>query len=437
MTVTERSQPTESLQSASIHVLRTQIARIWKASPFYARHWLNAGLAVNELPDSYEDLAARWPTVSKADVLADQSETSPHGTNLCVDPKQLAQIHLTSNTSGVGRELYGLTSSDVAAMGHSWLHQFDAIDLTDGDVAFAMLPVSFMTAGLSAMEGTRAHGLVGIATGLADKDWIIDSMVKFGPALVYGTESFLLQLMWTIRERGIAMPRTVKGVVVPGASRQLIEMSHQLLGSDVFEVYGCTQAATRIATTCRLGVEGGSLHLHAGQHFIEVVGCDGSPVEPGEYGEVILTTLSREASPSVRFRMADRVRLNDGPCACGTPGRTLEPMSIGRVDDMVKVKGANIWPDSVHRAVMEVADVIEYRVELLRRVDGGEQFKIFIETTRTDEELRQTVETRVRSATYVRPIVEFATGLPRHDYKARRWTDRRNSDRDGSHQEDT
>lgn len=425
MTLTEHSMQATSLEPASVDVLRAQIARVWTASSFYNQRWLDAGLTENELPDSYEDFVGRWPTVTKADVLADQLDAAPHGTNLCVDPRQLAQIHLTSNTSGVGRELYGLTANDVTAMGRSWHHQFRAIGLTPGDVSFAMLPVSFMTAGLSAMEGTRAHQLVGIATGLADKAWIIDSMRKFGPALLYGTESFLLQLLWAIRESGNGVPPTVKGVIVPGASRQLIDMAREILDSNVFEVYGCTQAATRIATTCHLGVDDGSLHVHSGQHLIEVVDEAGEPVGPGQHGEVILTTLRREASPSIRFRMADRVRLMDEFCACGTAGMTIEPMSIGRVDDMVKVKGANIWPDSVHRAVMEVPDIVEYRVELSRRADGGEQFRILVETTRTDEDLRHLVETRVRAATYVRPVVDFAEGLPRHDYKARRWIDRR------------
>jgi phenylacetate-CoA ligase len=103
-------------------------------------------------------------------------------------------------------------------------------------------------------------------------------------------------------------------------------------------------------------------------------------------------------------------------------------MSIGRIDDMVKVKGANIWPDAVHHAVMSVTDVAEYQVEIRRRPDGGEQLALIVEPARNpDEDLRRRIEHQVRAATYVRPVVEFRTGLPRHDYQARRWSDLRDS----------
>jgi phenylacetate-CoA ligase len=408
--------------------LQQLIARSWDRSEFYRRLWRRAGLEPGEVPGSLEEFSIRWPTFDKSDVLADQREHPPYGTNVQVPEADIAQLHLTSNTTGVGRELYALSAADVALMGQSWAPLFEAMGLEAGDVVVSTLPVSFMTAGLSIQEGVRVHGLVGIHTGIADRSWVIDAMQRFRPSMLYGSESYVLQLLADV-EAGGARLAPMKGAIVAGMSDRLITRVREVLGCETFEVYGCTQAAARIATTCRLGAQNGKLHVHSDNHLIEVVRDDGIAAGPGEDGEVILTTLRRDASPSIRFRLRDRVRRSPEPCACGDWRPALESRSVGRADDMVKIKGVNVWPAAVHDVVMSFSEVEEYRVVLDRKADGSERFALYVElrATRADtDDLLARISDAVRRRIYVRPAVAVATDLPRFEFtKARRWVDDR------------
>ncbi|CAN0518563.1 unnamed protein product, partial [Laminaria digitata] len=160
------------MTETSFKRLQTAIARCWQVSDFYRNHWRARGVAdgwVPATPDELDEL----PTVQKEDLLAAQKTAPPWGGNLCIDPSEIAQVHLTSGTSGIGQERYACSASDVHVMGESWGAQFNAIGLTPGDVAVFTIPVSFMCAGLSALEGARIHQLVPLATGIASTQMIM------------------------------------------------------------------------------------------------------------------------------------------------------------------------------------------------------------------------------------------------------------------------
>src|SRR5207249_11575316 len=116
----------------------------------------------------------------------------------------IAQVHLTTGTSGVGQERYAMSRSDVDVMGRSWGPQYQAIGLEAGDVACLTIPVSFFCAGLSALEGARIHGLTPILTGVASQDLMLDLLTEFRVNYLYGIESLLLQLANLARQRGLA-----------------------------------------------------------------------------------------------------------------------------------------------------------------------------------------------------------------------------------------
>lgn len=164
-----------------------------------------------------------------------------------------------------------MTAADVDVMGRSWDRQYDAIGLKPGDVALMTIPVSFFCAGLSALEGARIHGLVPILTGVASKQMMLDLMTQHRAAYLYGVESLILQLANLARERGMAgqWRGVLKGIQSVGASPQLLDVAENIFGAKVFEVYGCTQAAAKIANTCALGVGQGVNHFHGEYLYTE------------------------------------------------------------------------------------------------------------------------------------------------------------------------
>lgn len=369
----------------------------------------------------------RLPVVTKEDLLEAQRRDPPWGGNLCVAPREIAQVHLTTGTSGIGQERYALTARDVAVMGGSWAPQYRAIGLAPGDVALLTIPVSFFCAGLSALEGARLHGLVPLLTGVASKELMLDLLVEHRPAYLYGVESLLLQLANLARERGLRV-EGLKGVQAVGASQALVAAAREVFGAKVFDVYGCTQAAAKIATTCRHGVEDGTNHFDGEHLFIETRDpATGAPATEGD-AEVILSTSYREASPAIRFALRDKVTLVPaGACPCGDPRPGFRPGSVERIDAMLKIRGVNVWPQRVESLLLGHPAVRDFRAEVERRADGAEELVLRVQVQRAAAGIAQELETLVRQGTMVRPrvVIDDTIAEAVGAYKVRRWADRR------------
>lgn len=409
--------------------LQQAIARAWRVSGFHRAHWLARGVRESWIPQAPDELTG-LPLVTKEDLLEAQKREPPWGGNLCVAPPEIAQIHLTTGTSGIGQERYAMTPADVEVMGRSWQRQYQAIGLQPGDVALLTIPVSFFCAGLSALEGARLHGLVPLLTGVASKELMLELLVEHRPAYLYGVESLLLQLANMARERGLRL-RGLKGVQAVGASAPLIAAARDVFGAKLFDVYGCTQASAKIATTCRLGVDGGTNHFHDEHLFIETRDPQtGAPVTEGD-AEVVLSTTYRQASPVIRFAMRDTVTLvAPGACACGeaTPG--FRPGSVGRIDSMMKIRGVNFWPQQVEQLLLGHPGVRDFRAVVQRRSDGADELVLRVCVGQSArEDIAAALELLVRERTMVRPRVVLEESIvdTAGAYKVRRWQDLRRS----------
>jgi len=413
--------------------LQAAIERAWRVSDFYRDHWTAHGVAAGWLPQHPEELD-RLPVVTKEDLLEAQRRQPPWGGNLCIAPRDIVQVHLTTGTSGIGQERYAMSAADVQVMGSSWKRQYDAIGLERGDVALLTIPVAFFCAGLSALEGARIHGLVPVLTGVASKELMLELLAEQRVAYLYGIESLLLQLANLARERGLAgrLGGHLKGIQSVGISPQLIEAAREVYRAPVFEVYGCTQAAARVANTCELGIERGSNHFHDEHLFIETRDpASGRLIDEGE-AELIISTPYRQASPVIRFAMRDKLSLVPaGSCACGSPMPGFVPGSIGRLDSMIKIRGVNLWPQQVEQLLLGCPGVEDFRAEVGKAADGADDLLIRIApiASSASEGLAERVAGLVREKTMVRPrvVIESALGDTTGAYKVRRWVDRRRS----------
>ena len=163
------------------------------------------------------------------------------------------------------------------------------------------------------------------------------------------------------------------------------------------------------------------------------------PVEPGEEGELVATTLFREAFPILRFRTGDRVRLMREPCSCGRPMMSIEAGTVARYDDMMKIRGQNLWPDAVDKIVFSLGDMEEYAGLVYVDKEGRETIEVSIEFKQSNlmgdaDRARRVKEisTEINQKLNVRMDVQetpYLT-LPRFEFKTRRWTDERRVGRD-------
>jgi phenylacetate-CoA ligase len=415
--------------------MRALIARAWKVSDFYQQHWQSNGVREGWVPQHESELS-ELPVVTKEDLLEAQALQPLWGGNLCIPEHKIAQVHLTTGTSGIGQERYAVSAADADVMGRSWGPQYKAIGLEPGDTACLTIPVSFFCAGLSALEGARIHGLVPLLTGVTSKELMLQLLTQHRVNYLYGIESLLLQLANLAREQGMSgrWRDHMKGIQSVGTSPQLIEAAREVFSAKVYEVYGCTQAAAKIANTCHLGVENGTNHFHSEHLFIEtrdVVNNDF--VDEGE-AELIISTPYREASPVIRFAIRDKVELvKSGACACGSALIGFRPGSLGRIDSMLKIRGVNLWPQQVEQMLLGHPAVSDFRAEVLRGEDGGDLLLLRVATMASwrspeiSEKLAETLANLVREKTLVRPrvVMEDSFTETSGSYKIKRWEDRR------------
>jgi phenylacetate-CoA ligase len=438
----------DEMQALQLAKLRRQLERLHAASGFYRDRWEQAGMRLQDIR-TLADLR-RIPTMTKADCLADQNEHAPFGRRLGIAREDVALICMTGGTSGQGQELYGRSQRDLVMQGYFHQLPWHIVGLRQGDIGLNCVPSGGLTTGgWGPTEGFRAAGALPLTVGgTMSTDAKIDLMCRFGEVhFIYASTNYLHTLTEALRRRGID-PRKqfpmMKAVFI-AAEGYPVEWALQIeefWGAKLHEGYGSTQGAGFICSTGEQGVVAPDGSRAPMQCFdwhviVEVLDPDtDEPVKEGEFGEVVLTNLDIEGSAVVRFRTRDRVRLL--PLASAGNGRAwtcIESGTIGRYDDMMKIRGNNVWPSAVDLAVFAHHEVAEYVGSVFVDERGRTEVLVRIglkpEHAAGSEEARAATLRRIQAAIKERTNVLMKTvevprdQLPYFENKARRWKDER------------
>jgi phenylacetate-CoA ligase len=436
----DRLSRDEVLARQFVEVQR-HVERVYETNEYFRSRWHKAGFRPRQLR-TRRDLQ-RIPMVTKGDCVADQEVDPPFGRRLGVERDSVVEVHLTSGTSGAGQVAFGFTDADRRVAGESLSTWWSYAGLRRGDVAVLTFPVSFLAAGLLGVSGARDFGLAPIYAFGADKGRILELMQRLGAAMIFATPAVLRAFEDTARREGIDPSRDLPslralclGLMTPPFSQ--VPEFENFWGAKAFEDYGSTEAGLAAAFSCSRGLRDGDaqapLHFFEPAILCEVIDPDtGRHVSDGEEGELVITTFRREASTSVRFRTGDRVvHASHRSCRCGLPYDGIQSMETRRYDDMVKVKGTNIWPSAVDGVVFAHAEIEDYRA--LATVDDQQREQLVLEVAlrrqgqnrvgRADR-LLESLADEVKRATLVRPEVVVVESLPPFDFKATRWRDER------------
>jgi phenylacetate-CoA ligase len=285
------------------------------------------------------------------------------------------------------------------------------------------------TAGIGFQLGAEKLGAMAVPTGPGNVDMQFELALDFETTVICATASFGLLLAEEAQRRGI-QDRLRLRVGIFGSERWGDAMRHRieaLLGLESFDIYGMTELygpGTGIDCERHDGI-----HYWDDYYVIEIVDpVSGEPLPPGEEGEIVVTTLRKEAMPLIRYRTRDLSRLYAEPCACGRPHPRIARLT-GRTDDMVKVRGVALYPSQVDSVLSSVDGLgSEYQVVCLRQ-GGRDRLMIKVEAARLplDRRLESRVAQAVKARIGVRPEVELlAPGtLPRSERKTRRVFDER------------
>ncbi len=430
------------LEALQLRRLQAQLQRLWRDSGYYRRKLEEAGVRPEEI-DSLEAFRARVPFSDKRDFLADQERQPPFGERLAVDRSQVALINLTGGTSGQGQEVYGRTQADVHTLGYLHALPWYRAGLRPGHTVLNCVPTGGMTTGgWGPGEGIRILGATALnPPANLGTEARIDLMLRFRPLhFIYASTNYLHRLTEALDARGLtprdAFPDLV-GIFIAaeGYPAAWAERIQELWGCTLHEGYGSTQCVGFAAGTGSAGclaADGGrgAMQLFEWMTLCEVLDPEtGRPVASGAEGELVVTNLTVEASPVVRFRTGDRVRFLAGKDV-GSQLDAIQCGGIGRYDDMMKIRGNNIWPDVVDTVVFSFAEVSEYVGRVFTDNDGKTEVELTVALKQEQggcERLVAAIGSAVRERTNVAMRVRLAarSELPEFTYKARRWSDER------------
>jgi len=368
---------------------------------------------------------ARLPFTHKDEFVADQREHPPYGANLSFPLHDYVRLHQTSGTTG-----HPLTILDTVESWDWWAECWEAVFRAAGvgraDTVYLAFSFGPFIGFWSAYEGAKRIGALVVPGGGQTTQQRLRAMLATNTTVLVCTPTYALRLAEVAREEGIDLASSPVRVTIhagePGASipstRARIE---EAWGARAYDHIGMTEMGA-YAFTCQ---QQDGVHVNEAEFIAEVLDPTTSePVAEGEQGELVLTNLGRWGWPALRYRTGDRVIRGPSRCACGRTLLTLPGGVLGRVDDMVVVRGVNIFPSSIEAALRQFPQVEEFRIILTR---AGEMDEVEVEVE-CPEELAPQVEQALRQALSLRVPVRVASpgSLPRFELKARRVDDRRN-----------
>jgi phenylacetate-CoA ligase len=417
--------PRQALATAQGDRLGMLLRHVYGRSAFYTRKLDDAGVAVASLrlPDDLE----RLPLTTKAELIADQAANGPWGTLLTEPIDRYTRYCQTSSTTGSPLRWVD-TNESWQWLVECWKEVFSAAGVTAGDRVF--FPFSFgpflgFWVGFDAGSQMGALCVPGGGMSSRQRLSVIDSVQA---TVVCCTPTYALRLAEVAAEEGrVLAESSVRVLIVAGepggsipATRAQIERSW---GARVIDHHGLTEVGP-ISFEC--WESPGSLHLNEDRFVCEVLDpVSGRPMADGQAGELVVTNLGRLANPVIRYKTADIVVRRSDPCACGRPWARLEGGVLARADDMINIRGVNVYPTSIESVVRRFSEIVEFRTTV-SQTHSMRMLTVDIEPGAQAGDtaaLAERVAVRLKEALglSVRVQVAAAGTLPRFEMKARRF----------------
>jgi phenylacetate-CoA ligase len=388
------------------------------ANPFLRAKWGAAGLAAPGDLRDWDDFG-RLPFTTKAELVEDQAAHPPFGTNLTYPVERYVRVHQTSGTSGVPLRWLD-TEASWQWWARCWSFVLRAANLGPADRIFFPFSFGLFVGFWSGFEGARAVGALAIPGGGQDSTQRLATIEALGVTAICCTPSYALHLAEVARERGVDLPklgvRTTIHAGEPGAGIPSVRARLEAAwGARAHDHAGMTEMGG-YGFEC---AEQSGLHVNEAEFVAEVI--DPATGAAAAEGELVLTNLGRLGSPLVRYRTGDRVRVTAEPCACGRTFRRLDGGILGRVDDMLVVRGVNVFPSALEGIVRRFPAVDEFQIEVYRRSEMDE-IRLLVEAADGAAPVARSLQQAVRIGLGIR--VEVVTvpphSLPRYELKARR-----------------
>ena len=402
-----------------LELVNEQVGRLVASGNYFGRRLSEAG--VTEVRAAADFLAL--PFSEKQDL----RDCYPLGLS-AVPESEVVRIHSSSGTTGTP-VIIPYTARDVEDWAEQFRRCYEMAGVTAEDRVQITPGYGLWTAGIGFQAGAERLGAMCIPMGPGNTEKQLQFMVDMRSTVLGATSSYALLLAEEIERRGIRDQICLrKGII--GSERWGKRMRERIkgeLGIQIYDIYGLTEVyGPGIGISC--DAEDG-MHYWDDYIYIEIVDpVTGAPVPDGTFGEIVITTLVKEGAPLVRFRTHDISRIIPGACPCGSPFPRLDSIQ-GRSDDMMKIKGVNVFPRQIEEVLQEFPQLSsEYQIRI-SHLEGRDTMRIYVETDGTQDflDLADAVSDEVKRRIGFTPLVKVVElgVLPRSEKKTRRVFDER------------
>ncbi|MCS7215338.1 MAG: phenylacetate--CoA ligase [Thermodesulfovibrio sp.] len=418
--------PRQKLEELQLERLKKTLQKVYQKVPHYRKKIQDSAINPSEIK-SINDIK-KLPFTTKEDLFVDY----PYGL-LAIPTERAIRLHTSSGTTGKPKAIF-FSKKDINNSAELIARSLVMTGATKKDILQNSMTYGLFTGALVMHYGAEKVGILVIPAGPGNTERQINLMRDFGTTMLHITPSYALYVASVIYDKGIDPKKDLKlKRAYLGAepySEETRRKIEEMLGIDIYNCYGLTEMnGPGVGFEC-IYKEG--LHIWEDNFLMEVVNPEtGQSVSDGEIGELVLTTLNREAMPLIRYRTRDLTRVIPEPCKCGRVHRRISRI-LGRSDDMFIVKGVNIFPQQIeqvlmgikgvaqnYQIVLEAFDEMVVRVEIDRDLFDGKIEKLV--------RLKEEIVDKIRSNVMVKPKVELLEPgtLPISEGKAKRVIDKR------------
>ncbi|HKQ08467.1 MAG TPA: AMP-binding protein [Blastocatellia bacterium] len=417
---TMRRERLRQWQSERLRLLMAELA----TNEFYQAKARAAGVELARI-EQPEDLDA-LPFTTKAELVEEQTARPPFGRLLTYPLTRYRYLHQTSGTTG--RPLRWLdTEESWDWWTRCWGMVYRGAGVTAGDVVFCAFSFGPFISHWTAIAGAWHVGAMAVAGGGMNSEQRLHALIDNRCTVLISTPTYALHLAEVANRQGInlraSMIRRMIHAGEPGASLPAVKQAIETAwGATCFDHAGATEVGAW-AFDCQ--AQSGAIHLNEAEFIFDLIDpANGAAVAEGERGELVITNLGRGGMPVLRYRTGDLVELTHEPCACGRGFARIRGGVLGRADDMLIVRGVNLYPSAIDNLIRGLPEVIEYEVRV-HRVAGMDDLLIRLETADAAPfaETARALLARFRRQFGIRISLEQAApnSLPRYEFKARRF----------------
>ncbi|MBE6099737.1 MAG: phenylacetate--CoA ligase [Anaerovibrio sp.] len=407
------------ISEAQLKLVNDRIDALEAANSFYGKKLEEAGINHVSTPEEFEKL----PFSEKNDL----REAYPLGL-MTVPQDEVVRIHSSSGTTGTP-VIIPYTRKDVDDWATMFARCYEYAGITKEDRLQITPGYGLWTAGIGFQAGCEKLGAMCVPMGPGNTDKQLQMMQDMKSTVICATSSYALLLAEEIQKRGIKDKVMLKKGVI-GSERWGQKMRERIsneLGIELYDIYGLTEIyGPGIGINCKYDT---GMHYWDDFIYLEIIDPQTLKTVPdGEWGEIVITTLVKEGAPLIRYRTHDMSRIIPGECPCGSKFPRIDVIA-GRTDDMMKIKGVNVFPKQIEEILQEFPELSsEYQIRI-SHLDGKDTMRIYVETNGSVDflDMAKRVATRVKSRIGFTPLVKVVEIglLPRSEKKTKRVIDER------------